>query len=106
MSIDRGMDKENVVPLYNGVLLSHEKHEIMPFAATLMDPEMVTLSELSQTERRVSCEITYTWNLKYNSMNLFAKQKPTHRRKKTTRLPKGKLRGENILGVWTDNYYI
>ena len=95
MSIDRGMDKENVVPLYNGVLLSHEKHEIMPFAATLME-----------TERRVSCEITYTWNLKYNSMNLFAKQKPTHRRKKTTRLPKGKLRGENILGVWTDNYYI
>ena len=25
MSIDRGMDKEDVVPMYNGILLSHKK---------------------------------------------------------------------------------
>ena len=33
MSINGGIDKE-VVHVYNGTLLSHEKHEIMPSAAT------------------------------------------------------------------------
>ena len=34
MSIDRGMDQENVVYTYNGILLSHEKNKIKPFEAT------------------------------------------------------------------------
>ena len=29
------MDKEDVVYVYNGILLSHKKNEILPFAATL-----------------------------------------------------------------------
>ena len=33
MFIDRGMDKEDV-HIYNGILPSHLKSEIMPFAAT------------------------------------------------------------------------
>ena len=27
MTIDRGMDKENVVHIYNGILLSHKKEQ-------------------------------------------------------------------------------
>ena len=38
--------------------------EIMPFAATWMDLEFTTLSEVSQTERQISHSITYMWNLK------------------------------------------
>ena len=30
------MDKEDVVHIHNGILLSHKKSEIMPFAATWM----------------------------------------------------------------------
>ena len=51
MSINRGMDKEDVVHVYDGILLSHEKNEIMPFAATWMDLEMIILSEVSRTEK-------------------------------------------------------
>ena len=51
MFIYRGMDKDNVVHIYNGILLSIKKNEIMPFAATWVDLEIIILSEVSQTEK-------------------------------------------------------
>ena len=50
MRIDRRLDKEDVVHIYNGILLSHRKNEIMPSTATWMDLEIIILSEVSQTE--------------------------------------------------------
>ena len=34
--------------IYNGILLSHKKNEIMTFAATWMDLVSIMLSEISQ----------------------------------------------------------
>ena len=43
------MDKY-IIHVYDGTLLSHEENEIMPFAATWMDLEIIILSEVSKTE--------------------------------------------------------
>ena len=39
------------VYIHNGILLSHKKDDIMPFAATWMELETLILSEVSQKEK-------------------------------------------------------
>ena len=56
------MDKGDVVHIYNGILLSHKKNEIMPFIATWVDLQTIILSEVSQKEK--DRYTIYTWNLK------------------------------------------
>ena len=63
--IDRWMDKEDVVHIYNGILLSW-KDKVMPFSTTWLGLEMITLNEVSQTRTNI-IYITYMWNLKYDT---------------------------------------
>ena len=51
MSINRGVDKEDMVHIYNEILLSHKRKKTVAFAATWMDLETVIQSELSQKEK-------------------------------------------------------
>ena len=44
------MDKENVVHIHNGILLSYKKKTDLPFATTWMELEGIMLSEISQAE--------------------------------------------------------
>ena len=50
MSINRGIDKEDVVHIYNG-LSPIKKNEIVPFAEMWMDLESVIQSEVSRKEK-------------------------------------------------------
>ena len=45
------MDIEDVVNTYNGILLSHEKNENLPFAITWTKLVGIMLSKISQTEK-------------------------------------------------------
>ena len=51
MSLNRGMDSENVVHLHNGVLLNYLKNEFMKFLGKWMDLEGIILSEVTQCQR-------------------------------------------------------
>ena len=53
MSFNRGMDKEDLVHIYNGILLSHKQNQVMPFVATWMDLEILILSEVRQTKTNI-----------------------------------------------------
>ena len=51
MSINRGMGKEDVVHVYNGIL-AIKRNKTMPFAEMWMDLETVIQSEVSQKEKK------------------------------------------------------
>ena len=50
MSIDRWMDKEAVVPTYNGILLSHKK-ECIWVSSNEMDEPIAYYTDWSKSER-------------------------------------------------------
>ena len=58
------MDKEDVVHVYSGLLLSLKENEIVPFIATWEDLETLILSEESQTEKEKYC----TTNILYKGI--------------------------------------
>ena len=65
--------------VYNSTI---NKNEIMPSAATWVDLEIIILKGVSQKDKYA---ITYMWNLKKSdTIDLFTKQKQTHRHREQT----------------------
>ena len=56
-----------------------KKNEILTFTTKWMDLEGIMLSEMSERERQILYDITYTWNLKYSKLMNITKKKQTHR---------------------------
>ena len=66
------MDKEDVVYIYTmEYYTAIKKNEIMPFPATWMGLEIITLSEGNQ--RQIPYDTHYMWNLKYDTNELIYK---------------------------------
>ena len=60
MSINRRMDKEDVVHIHNGILLSHEKEWNDAICSPWMDLEIIILSEWTKKEKdKIPDDITY-----------------------------------------------
>ena len=53
MFIKRGMEKEAVVHIYNGILLSYKRNEIGLFAVMWVDLESVIQSEVRKRKRNI-----------------------------------------------------
>ena len=58
MSINRGADKEDIVCIHNGILLSHKKKEIMPLTATLLDLKIIIISK-TQKNKYCMLDVSY-----------------------------------------------
>ena len=73
MSIKRWMDKD-VVHIYNGVLLSHEKEQNNAIFRN-MDAagDLHNKWSKSKTEWKMPYDITYMWKLKYDTNELICK---------------------------------
>ena len=68
MSTDRWMDKEDVVHRYNGILLSHKKERNNAICSNMDGPrDYHTKWSKSERERQIPYDITYMWNLNYNT---------------------------------------
>ena len=72
MSIDRWTNKEDVVYIHNGMLLSHKK-EWNHAICSNMDGPRDYHTKRSKPERQTPYNITYTWNLKYDTNELIFK---------------------------------
>ena len=66
MPIDRWMDKD-MVHIYNGILLSHKK-EWNNVICSNMDATRDYHTKWSKSERQIPYDITYVWNLKYDTI--------------------------------------
>ena len=53
-----------MVHMYDGILLSHKKNEMMLFAVTQIELEMIILSEVKSEKDKYLFDITCMWNLK------------------------------------------
>ena len=96
MSIHRGMDKEDTVHIYNGVLLSHKKTERLPFAATWVDLENIIPSEVRQRKTNIIM-ISHMWNLKNNTNESIYKTDADSDIESKFMATKGKKKGAGII---------
>ena len=92
-----------MVHINNRILRHHKKNDIMPFAATWMDLQIIKLSDIkSEKERQIPYDIIHMWNLiKMIQKNLFTKQKQTHRfQNQTYGFQRETVGRSDKLGVW------
>ena len=65
MSINRGTDKEDVVHIYNGILVSHKKEQYNAICSHMDETrDCHTEWNKSDRERQISYDIAYMWTLK------------------------------------------
>ena len=97
-----------MVYIHNGILLSHKKEWNNAICSNMDRPrDCHTKWSKSDRERQISYDITYMWNLKKMvQMNLFTKQKQTHKHgKQAYGYQRGKV-GRDKLGVWDWHIHI
>ena len=107
MSINRWIDKEDVLHIYNGILLGHKNNAIYKNMDVTRDYH--TKWSKSEREKQIPYDITYMWILKYDTneqMDLSMKQNWDIENRLV--LPRRRVVGEGWnerLGLSDANYY-
>ena len=74
MSLNREVDKEDVVHIYNAILLSHKKEWNNAICSDMDGPrDCYTKWSKSDRERQISYDMAYMWNLKKGTNELVYK---------------------------------
>ena len=100
------MDKGDVVcktmEYYSGI----KKNEIMPFAATWMDLEIVILMKKSG-RGEIACDIPFMQNLNRNDTNglIYKAETESQAQRMHLWLPEEQLQGRDSQGVWDGHAY-
>jgi hypothetical protein len=55
---------KNVLYIYNGVLFSHKKNEIILSAGKWMELENIILNDVNQAQK---IKVTFSWNMEHGS---------------------------------------
>ena len=63
MHIDKWMDTEIVVHIYNGILLSYKKEYIWVSSNEVDEPRAIIQSEVSQKEKDKYCILMYIYRI-------------------------------------------
>ena len=61
------MDKEVVVHIHNGILLSHKREHILVRSDEVDDLELILQSEMNQKEKEKYCILTHKYRIQKNS---------------------------------------
>ena len=85
MSIDRWMDKEDVVRICNGIFLSHKKEQTWVICSEVDEPTACyTEQSKSGREKQIIYQYTYEESRKMILMNLFSGKEWRHRHREQT----------------------
>ena len=77
-----------------------EKNEIMPFAATWMQLQIIILNEVKSERERQIYDITYTWNLEYDTNEPIYETETDRHREQTCGCQGGGSWGRDGMGGW------
>ena len=96
------MDKEDMVHIYHGILLSHKKEWNNVICSNMDGPrDYHTTWSQSDRETQIPCDITYMWNLKYDTNDLiYETETDSLVTKQTDGYQRGKVRGKDKFRVW------
>ena len=101
------MDKEDVVHICNGTLLSHKKEQNNAICSNIdATRDYHTKWSKSERERQTLHDITYMWNLKYGTNELIYKTETDSQiQRKDLCLPRGREGWTGSLGLVDANYW-
>lgn len=84
MSINRWLNKENRVPINNGILQSYEKDEILPIPTKWVQLKTIVLSESKPIQKKTNI-IYFSWLVVINTQNTHPpKREVIHRYRSNT----------------------